>query len=506
MDVRTVIHAYRKITMSVLKRLSLGLASRLPMVLQTEASECGLACLVMVTQFFGNGADLPSLRRRFGMSLKGATLKDVMRVAEQIGFATRPLRLELDELAQLRTPSILHWDLNHFVVLERIEGGSAIIHDPAVGVRKMTTAELSRHFTGVALELMPTSAFETAAPAPRVKVSQLLGRASGLRRSLLHLSGLALTIEIFAMLSPFFLGWVIDQALVSADRDLLLTLAIGFALLLLLRTGVTALRGWLLMGMNASLKVQSRANLFSHLIHLPTSYFEARHLGDVMSRFGSQETILQAITTELVEAVLDGLLAALTLLIMFVFAPSLAATVLAGATLYAILRWASYTPLRQASAEAIVWSARRDSHFLETLRGIKTIKLFNAQEDRRAHWLNLLVETVNRQLTAQKLQLIFRTTNSLLLGGLGILVVWLGAQRVLENSFSVGMLLAFIAYKDQFLRRVSELINRAVDLQMLWLHAERLADIALTPPEPRDEWAEPVRAHRAAAVEVRNLC
>ena len=128
--------------MSILERLNLGLQSRLPMVLQTEASECGLACLVMVTQFFGNGADLPSLRRRFGMSLKGATLKDVMRVAEQIGFANRPLRLELDELVQLRTPSILHWDLNHFVVLERIEGGSAVIHDPAIGVRKMTMPEL----------------------------------------------------------------------------------------------------------------------------------------------------------------------------------------------------------------------------------------------------------------------------------------------------------------------------------------------------------------------------
>src|SRR3954466_11179383 len=506
MDVRTVIHAYRKITMSVLKRLSLGLASRLPMVLQTEASECGLACLVMVTQFFGNGADLPSLRRRFGMSLKGATLKDVMRVAEQIGFATRPLRLELDELAQLRTPSILHWDLNHFVVLERIEGGSAIIHDPAVGVRKMTIAELSRHFTGVALELMPTSAFETAAPAPRVKVSQLLGRATGLRRSLLHLSGLALTIEIFAMLSPFFLGWVIDQALVSADRDLLLTLAIGFALLLLLRTAVTALRGWLLMGMNASLKVQSRANLFSHLIHLPTSYFEARHIGDVMSRFGSQETILQAITTELVEAILDGLLAALTLLIMFVFAPSLAATVLAGATLYAILRWLSYTPLRQASAEAIVWSARRDSHFLETLRGLRTVKLFNGQDDRKVHWLNLLVETINRQLTADKLRLLFRTASQLLFGLLGIVVICLGARRVLDGSFSAGLLIAFLAYKDQFLERIGELINKAVDLTMLRLHAERLADIALTEPETRQSGRFAVEAeYLPARIEVRNL-
>ena len=492
--------------MTFIERLNLGWRNRLPMVLQTEASECGLACLVMTTQYFGNAADLPNLRRRFGMSLKGATLKDVMRVAEQIGLATRPLRLELDEIAQLRIPSILHWDLNHFVVLERMDGGSAIIHDPAVGVRRMTIAELSRHFTGVALELTPTSKFETAEAAPRVRVSQLLGRISGLRRSMLHLSGLALTIEIFAMLSPFFLGWVVDQALVSADHDLLLTLAIGFGLLLMLRTVVTALRGWLLMGMNASLKVQSRANLFSHLIHLPTSYFEARHIGDVMSRFGSQETILQAITSELVEAVLDGTMASITLLIMFVFAPDLACVVLFGALIYGVLRWASYTPLRQATSEAIVWGARRDSHFLETLRGMRTVKLFNGQDDRKVHWLNLLVETINRQLTADKLRLLFRTANQLLFGLLGIVVIWLGARRVLDGSFSAGLLIAFLAYKDQFLDRIGELINKAVDLTMLRLHAERLADIALTEPETRQSSYHPLDIQfLPVSIEVRNL-
>jgi ATP-binding cassette subfamily B protein RaxB len=455
------------------------------MVLQTEASECGLASLVMVAHYFGYPADLPDLRRRFGMSLKGATLKDVIRVADQIGLASRPLRLELSELPKLRLPCMLHWDLNHFVVLKSVSEKGAVILDPAVGVRHLPMAVVSRHFTGVALELTPTSQFTPSAAPPRVRASQLLGRITGVKRALGHLLGLALVIEIFAMMSPFFLGWVVDQVLVSADRDLLLTLAIGFMLLLLLQTAVTAMRGWMLMGLNASLKVQSRANLFSHLVNLPASYFEARHLGDVMSRFGSQETILQAITSEFVEALLDGLMASITLVIMFILAPDLATVVLLGALVYAVLRWLSYTPLRQASAEAIVWGARRDSHFLETLRGIRTVKLFGAQEERRAHWLNLLVETVNRQLTAEKLKLLFRTANALLLGVLMILIVWLGARRVLDGGFSVGLLLAFIAYKGQFLQRISELINKTVDLKMLRLHSERLADIALTTPEPR---------------------
>ncbi len=492
--------------MNFQESLHLGWGRRLPMVLQTEAAECALACLAMVAAYHGDRSDLVDLRRRFGMSMRGATLKDTISIADRLGLASRPLRLELDELRMLRTPCVLHWDLNHFVVLKSFGRHIAVLHDPAVGVRRLSIEQVSRHFTGVALELTPIRGFESSAPPPRVRISALLGHLIGLRRSLAELFLLALAIEVFAIMSPLFMQWVVDHALVTADRDLLMTLALGFALLLLIRTAVSAMRGWMLIALGAQLKVQGRANLFSHLINLPASYFETRYLADVMSRFGSQDTILQAISTDVVETVLDGLLAIITLIVMFVFAPSLAIVVLVGALLYAGMRWASFAPLRQASAEAIVWSARRDSHFLETLRGIKTIKLFNAQEGRRSHWLNLLVETTNRQLTTQKLQLLFRVSNGLVFGGLGILVVWIGAQRVLANTFSVGMLLAFIAYKDQFLDRVSDLINKVLDLQMLRLHADRLADLALTAPEPRDPVRRPDTGRIGpATIEVRGL-
>jgi ATP-binding cassette, subfamily B, bacterial CvaB/MchF/RaxB len=492
--------------MNLLDRLDFGWGARLPMSLQTEAAECGLACLAMIAGYYGYASELTDLRRRLAVSLKGVNLKTLVGMADRLGFASRPVRLELDELRMLKTPCILHWDLNHFVVLKKASGDSIVVHDPAVGVRSLPLSAVSKHFTGVALELMPVGEYQQAKAPPRVGFRSLIGRMAGLGQSLTHLFLLALAIEVFSVVSPFFLQWVIDHALVTADRDLLLTLALGFTLLLVLKTSVSAMRGWMAIALGASMKVQGRSNLFSHLLGLPAAYFESRHLGDVLSRFGSQETILQAITTDAVEAVLDGLLASVTLAIMFVFAPGLTALVLAGTLFYGLLRWTFYTPLRRASMETIVWSARRDSHFLETLRGIKTIKLFNGQEGRRAHWLNLLVESVNRQLTTQNLRLAFKIVNSLLIGSLAILIVWLGAQRVLENQMSVGMLLAFIAYKDQFLDRVSNLIDKAVDLTMLRLHAERLADIALTAPEPREPGMTQSNAPRPpVAIEVRNL-
>jgi ATP-binding cassette, subfamily B, bacterial CvaB/MchF/RaxB len=491
--------------MSALHDLNLGWNARLPVVLQSEAAECGLACLAMVAGYYGYHADISDLRRQFGISLRGATLKDLVQVADRIGFVSRPVRLDLEELHQLKTPCILHWDMNHFVVLKSASRKHIVVHDPAVGVCKISIAEASKHFTGVALEFSPSSNFEPAKPAPRLRLRALIGHMVGLKRSLGQIFMLALAIEVCAVAAPFFMQWVVDHALVTADQDLLLTLALGFLLLLFVRVSVSAMRSWMLIALGASLKVQGRGNLFSHLSRLPSGFFEARYMGDIMSRFGSQETILQAVTTDVVEVMLDGLLTIVTLIVMFLYAPVLALVVVTGAVLYGLLRWAAYQPLRQASSEAIVWAARRDSHFLETLRGIKTIKLFNGQDSRRAHWLNLLVQTINRQLTTQKLNLLFRHANMVLVGVLAILVIWLGAKRVLDNTFSVGMLLAFIAYKDQFLSRVSELINKALDLHMLRLHSERLADIALAEPEVRDQGIGRIDDPQRVAIEVRNL-
>jgi ATP-binding cassette subfamily B protein RaxB len=491
--------------MKVLQGLQVGWRRRLPLILQTEAAECGIASLAMIASYLGHNTDLAGIRRSYGVSLKGATLNDLIRVAEQLQMVARPVRVSLDELSLLRTPCILHWDLNHFVVLKSVGRRGVVIHDPRVGARRMPLEEASRHFTGVALELTPTSEFNSTESPPSVKFSAILGHMVGINRTLMHLLFLALTIELFAITSPLFMQWVVDHALLTANYDLLLVLIFGFTLLLLIRTLLSVMRGWMLIGLEASLKVQARANLFSHLIDLPAAYFGTRHMGDVLSRFNSQDTILKSITTELLEALLDGLMVSLTLFIMFLYSPRLASLVLACVCLYGALRWLLYRPLRQASAEAIVWGARQKSHFLETLRGIQTIKLFNGQDNRRARWLNLLVETVNRRLITKKLRLLFRTVKQFLFGGLMILVVGLGAQDVIANSLSIGMLLAFIAYQDQFVRRATELINKFVDLQMLRLHAERLADIALTPPEVRTRRAIHPRERRAVGVEVKNL-
>ena len=463
--------------------LSFGLRRRLPVILQTEAAECGLACLAMVLSYHGVVTDLPVLRSRHAISLKGMTLATLGRLAqeEQLGF--RAVRLELGELEHLRLPAILHWDLNHFVVLKAVSGNRIAVHDPDVGARWYSRDEVSGRFTGVALELWPDPGFRPRKETTPISLDQLLGQVSGLWPSLAQVLTLSLVLQLLVLVSPLFLQWVVDHVVVSRDANLLATLGIGFLLLMLLQQAVSALRSWLLLAIGTSVRVQWRANVFSHLIRLPLAYFHQRHLGDIVSRTGAVGDIQRVLTTALVESLFDGLMVVVTLVMMFIYNPQLAWIAILAVSLYLMLRLLWFRPLYRATEDQIVRAANLSTHFLETVRGIRAIKLFSRQPERRSAWQTLLVSETNATLAIEKLRIFYSLARSVLSGIFNIVLLWVGATQILAGSLSVGMLMAFIAYRGQFEARVTGLIDLAIDLKMLRLYGERLADVVLTPPE-----------------------
>ncbi len=468
----------------MLDGLNLGWGGRrVPLILQTEAAECGLACLAMVAAQHGLRTDLPTLRKRFSLSLKGVTMIDLVRMASQLQLSPRPLRAEMEHLSQLQLPCVLHWDLNHFVVLTELRGDWATIHDPARGVRRLRLAEVAKHFTGVVLELSPTADFKPQVETQAVSTRQLLGHVVGLRRSLGQIFVMALALEAFMLLTPFFMQWTVDSVLVSADRDLLITLGVGFGLLVLVQVATAAIRSWAVLYLSATLNLQWLSNVFAHLMRLPVSWYEKRHTGDIMSRFGAIQQMQQTLTTSFIEAVLDGLLVVLTFVVMCFYSVTLTAIAFGSVAAYALLRWAFFRPQRDATEEAIVHDAKRSTHFLESLRGVQSIKLFNRQEDRQAQFMNRVVDAMNANIATRKLDLMFGVMHKLVFGLERIAVIWVGALLVMDHRFSVGMLFAFFAYKETFAQRVSGLIDKMVELKMLKLQGERLADIVLTTPE-----------------------
>ncbi|TAK99722.1 MAG: peptidase domain-containing ABC transporter [Aquabacterium sp.] len=489
--------------------LNFSLKSRTPVMLQTEAAECGLVCLAMVAGHHGHMMDLATLRSRHAISLRGSTLADLMGVAGMLKLTPRPLRLDLPHLNELKLPCILHWDFQHFVVLVGLKPGQVVIHDPASGVRLLALDEFSRHFTGVALEVLPSDEFVPRDERQRMSLWALMGRVPGLGGMLTQILGLALVLQLFAVLSPFFMQWVVDQALVSQDRDLVTVLGCGFLLMAVIQALVMGMRGWLLMVLGTSLNLHMSTRVFRHLIRLPMVWFERRHMGDIVSRFEALQVIQRTLTSGFVEALIDGVMALLTLAMMLLYAPTLAAVAVMAATAYAALRIAMHRPQQLATHEHIVCLARQHSHFLETVRGMQCIKLFSHEAPRTVAWHNLAVDQFNAGIRIQRVNVVYQAANSLLFGLENVITIWLGARMVLDSSsagaFSVGMLFAFMSYKTQFVQRIAGLIEKAMELRMLGLHTERVADIVRTPVEPTQELAAGAMPAVKGRLDVRQL-
>jgi ATP-binding cassette, subfamily B, bacterial CvaB/MchF/RaxB len=478
---------------------------RLPLMLQTEAAECGLACLAMIATYWGHGIDLAAMRRRFSVSLKGGTLKSLVEMAKSLNLQARPLKLDLEQLSKLKLPCILHWDMNHFVVLKQIGGKKLVIHDPAIGERSFTFGEFSKHFTGVALELIPGIRFQKVDESRSFSLLSLMGHVVGLRRALIQLLLLGIALQVCVLVLPFYMQWIVDEALTSSDRDLIKVLGIGFLLLVIIQAVISSVRSWITTVLATDMNFQWLSNVFAHLLRLPLPYFEKRHLGDIVSRFGSIQTIQKTLTTQFVEGIIDGLLVMATLIVMLLYSVKLAAVTIVAVVLYVLLRWSLFRSLREATAEQIVHAAKQHTHFLESVRGIQSIRLFERAEERRIAWMNVLTDQFNADLRIARLSITYQTANTFLFGIERVVVILLAALAVLDGRFSVGMLFAFISYKDQFSQRIAALVDKLFELRMLRLQGERLADIVMNETE-RDGYETEVPADRIeACIEVRNL-
>jgi len=464
---------------------------RLPVITQTEASECGLACLAMIASYHGHRTDLGTLRRRYPVSLQ---------------FACRPLRIELGHLARLHLPAILHWDMNHFVVLKAVTRKGIVIHDPASGERRLSREEASKHLTGVALELTPTDEFSSRDDRIRLPFSIFWGRVSGSAHALVEIFVLSAILEILLLAAPFYMQLTVDEVIARGDRDLLLILAIGFALLMAIQIASTAIRSFIVLILQNTLSFQIGARLFHHLLHLPMSFFEKRHIGDILSRFGSIEPIRNMLAEGMIVGFIDGLMAVLTLAMMFAYSAQLSFVALFAVVLYAAVRLALFRVLWRRNETVIQSKAQENSNFIETVRAVQSLKLLNREEEREGQWLNRYADFVNANVRLGRAKISFKTINDTIFGFENIIIIYLAARLALDNVMTIGMIFAFISYKTQFVDRAVMLVEKVLDYRILGLHLERLADIALTSLERGHNqplsYSRPIQG----GIELRDVC
>jgi ATP-binding cassette subfamily B protein RaxB len=452
-------------------------------VLQAEAAECGLACLTMIANFHGHKVDLPGLRRIHPLSIKGITLEALMTAASSLDLSPRALRLELDELPQLQLPAILHWNLSHFVVLEAVDSKGIIIADPQAGRRRLTMKAADRHFSGVALELTRTSAFSPIESRRRARLADLWSRVQGWRSAATQIIALSLLLQLTALLLPLYMQLTVDQVIGQDNGDLLTLLLVAFGVLYALNAGIAALRAWVQLTVGEALSYQLGGNVVRHLLRLPSAFFERRHVGDLMSRIGSIEPVKDLLTHGIINVMIDALLAVTTLVVMALISPGLMLLVLVSTALYFVVSLVFYPGMRRRSEEEIVARARQDTYLMESMRAIRAIKLHTHEAMRENGWRNHYADVISASYKSgiYGIRLKFAETGIFSLQFL--LILYIGAAAVLSQQLTVGLLLAFLAYRSSFTNSASALIDQVQSWRLLGLHLERLSDIVGEAPE-----------------------
>lgn len=457
---------------------------RLPVVHAAEAAECGLACMAMLSAYHGHGVDLNGLRQRFPVSISGATLRSLMEFADGLGFSTRALRVDLSALDRVTLPAILHWDLCHFVVLKSVSAKGAVIHDPAFGERTFSLEELSKHFTGIVLEVTPSADFKPINSRSPLRLSHLWSKMSGQWSAIAQVMLLSIALQIAVFAAPFQLQLVVDEALFRNDGDLLTVLALGFGALVVVQSAIEALRAWTLRVFGSLLTFQMVCNLVRHLVRLPADFFEKRHVGDILSRLESVTPIQELMTHGLVSSVIDGVMATIAAAILFYYAPTLAIVVMIAVVINIAISLAVYPAMRRRMEEELLAKAKEQTHLMETVRASTTIKLMGRENEREAGWRNLYAEVINANVSVGKYQISLQAVQGLLTGLQTVIVTYLAGKLILDGQgFSVGMLFSFLSFRQTFTDRAFDLVHQLMELRFLGLHLDRLADIACAEAE-----------------------
>ena len=476
--------------------LALSRRGRTPMIHQDEAAECGLACLAMIASRHGHEVDLLALRARFGVSIKGMTLTMLLRVAEQLHLDARPLRCDPEDFGDVALPAILHWGFNHFVVLTRFKGRGDtrrfVINDPANGERTVSAADMSAHFTGVVVEATPSLVFKPKRERSKLSLWQLWSRAPGLGGALGRILVLSLLIEVFSLAAPFYLQIGLDSVVPSHDLDFLTALAVGFGGLAILSQATVFVRSWAIVGLSNELSYRLVSNLFRHMVRLPIGWYQKRSVGEVLTRFNASQPITELLGNGLVQAGVDGIMTVVTLVLMLVYSPLLAGVTIVGLLFYVFIRWSYFGVLRIRNVSVLQAQAREQAVLIETIRGITPIRLFGREQDRLRVWQARRASAVNASVGIARLQAVFSTANTSVIALENILFVYLAIRLNLAGGFTIGMITAFAAYKQQFLSASLNVVGKIAEYRMLDVQLGRLGDIALTTPEPAASLGNPV--------------
>lgn len=475
-----------------------------PVVLQSEAMECGLACLSMTMAAYGRDIDLIVLRQRNPASMQGMSFAKLADVAEKEGFLLTPYFAEADQMAELKLPGILHWKGNHFVVMtEYTPGKSVTIHDPAIGVRKLNWSQFLEGFSGACCDLSPLATMQKEVQKEKLSVFTFLKKTPDYLSIFIKLGVIALLLELMVLISPLFLQTVVDEVIPVGDSKLLWSLTVGFLGLALIRSTFKLVHGWLGLVISGMLAVVMKQMTFHHMLKLPLSWFEKRGVGTVTARFASLNSIRSTLSENVLLAIVDAIMAIVMVAVLLLYEWKLALLALALSAISFAVTIIMYKRYSLAASEGILADAEENRVLVESVTAVPTLKMFGQEMRQLFNYKRTVVASTNRMLDMLRVKTWHESVQTLLSSLSDVLVVAVAVYMVLEGSLTMGVLFGFYAYKNILAEKLHSLGAAYFSFRLLSVYSSNVADVLLSEKEKESD--RPLKVSAKPALYFENI-
>ncbi|HEY7127734.1 MAG TPA: peptidase domain-containing ABC transporter, partial [Ktedonobacterales bacterium] len=457
---------------------------RVPVLLQMSAVECGAACLTMVLSYYGRKTTVSEVRNRCQVGRDGLSALDIVKAARSYGLRVRAVSLQEDDLRLITLPAIVHWEFNHFLIVERVSFQWVEVVDPALGRRRMSIEEFFTGFTGIVLMLEPGVQFDRTAPAHSVTLGNYARSYLQVAPlSFLQILGASLLLQLFGLALPLLTALVIDQVIPFGLKEPLTLLAAGLLLLLVAQVVLTLLRASVLLYLQTRVDKQMMLGFFEQVLTLPLRFFQQRSSGDILSRLSSNLVIRDTVSNQLISTTLDGSFVLAYLFILFKSSLFFGMVAFVIGLVQVGVLLASTRLIRPLAKQELLTQGKFQGYAAEALVGITTLKAAGAEQRALERWTTLFFEQMNVSVRRNYLSALvdLSVTNLRALAPLLLLVI--GTVQVLDGALQAGTMLALVTLASAFLAPLGSLVASGQRLQLVRSHLERVADVLETEPE-----------------------
>jgi ATP-binding cassette, subfamily B, bacterial HlyB/CyaB len=459
-----------------------GVTRRYPFFAQQSSSDCGAACLVMISRYWGKRFSINRLRDIANIDRDGASLRSLLVAAESIGFDVTPVKASLEKLAKQKLPAIVHWEGKHYIVVYEITPKHVVIADPAIGQRTLTHREFKADWTGYTLLLQPTVVFKNTEEnvTPFWQFFKLI-KPHGL--VLLEVFLASLFIQIFGLITPLFTQFILDQVVVQRSELTLTALGFGLLIFNLFRVAMTGLRQYLLDHTANRLDAALIVGFIRHTLQLPLNFFETRYVGDIVSRVQENRKIQAFLSGEALSILLDLLTVFIYVGLMFWYSWKMAVLSLVIIPPFFLLALISTPFLKKISRKIFNAYAEESSYLIEALSGVQTVKSIAIERTVRWHWEDLLHKALKTDFSGQVINNSLQICSNSIQAVVTTSLLWFGAHLVIHNQLTIGQLVAFNMLLVNIISPFQRLTILWNQLQEVVIAIERINDVLDTEPE-----------------------